>query len=151
MHELAAFEWLPGRWDLSRTISDGSIMLGQAEFEPRTPGVLHYLETGRLTLSSGYSGEAYREYYYSLEEDHIHVSFADCAPGERTFLRLRPVTPAAGSYLQAQDTHLCSNDVYEATYIFESARRAVITIRVNGPEKDYTIRTILTRPVPASS
>ena len=149
MPELAvitAFERLPGQWNLTRTISDGSIAAGQAEFSLRTPGVLHYLETGELTLSSGYTGKVSREYYYSLEEDHLHVSFADSAPGERTFLRLRPAAGDCGSPLQAKDTHLCGRDVYEATYTFESAQRTVIAMRVTGPRKNYTIHTILTRP-----
>jgi len=148
MPELAVstvFERLPGLWDLDRTISGGGTMLGKAEFSARTPGVLHYLETGELSLNSGYVGKVHREYFYCLEEDHIHVSFADAAPGERTFLRLRPGAADLGGDLQAHDTHYCGNDVYEASYSFESARRIVVAIQVTGPEKDYVIRTVLTR------
>jgi len=141
----AAFDWLPGQWDLSRTISGAGTMAGKAEFSRRTPGVLHYLETGDLSLHSGYVGKAYREYFYRLEEDHIHVSFADAAPGERTFLRLRPAAGDLGGHLQAHDTHHCGSDVYAATYGFESAVRVVITIQVTGSKKDYVIRTVLTR------
>jgi hypothetical protein len=126
-----------------------------------------------LELPSGYSGAAYREYYYLLEHDHIHVTFADAPPGERTFLRLRPrplggqrrrdhVVPAPpeaqfpgapngcpGS--QAQDTHHCGRDTYTGTYNFESAGRLVVTMDVHGPEKNYVIHTELTRRPPASS
>jgi hypothetical protein len=142
---IAAFDQLPGQWDLNRTISGGGTVLGQAEFSSRTPGVLHYLETGELSLSSGYVGKVYREYYYGLEEDHIHVSFADSAPGEHTFLRLYPVTDGHGGHLQAKDTHYCGDDVYEATYSFESAGRIVMTVGVYGQKKDYTIHTMLTK------
>ncbi|HET7015522.1 MAG TPA: DUF6314 family protein [Streptosporangiaceae bacterium] len=148
MPELAVttvFERLPGRWDLDRTISGGGTVLGQAEFSARMPGVLRYRETGSLSLSSGYVGKVYREYFYCLEEDHIHVSFADAAPGERSFLRLRPVAGDLGGELRAGDTHHCGSDVYEATFSFESARRILTTIQVTGPKKDYLIRTVLTR------
>ncbi len=142
----SVFEQLPGLWDLSRTISGAGTMAGRAEFSPRTPGVLHYLETGDLRLHSGYVGKVYRAYFYCLEEDHLHISFADSAPGERTFLRLRPAAGDLGAQLQAYDTHHCGSDVYAAAYSFESAVRIVMTIQVTGPKKDYVIRTVLTRP-----
>ncbi len=143
---IAAFERLAGQWDLNRTISGAGTVLGTAQFSPRTPEVLHYLETGNLSLSSGYVGKVYREYYYALEEDHIHVSFADSAPGKHTFLRLYPVADGRSGHLQAKDTHYCADDIYEASYSFESTKRMVITVRVSGPKKDYTIHTALTRP-----
>jgi hypothetical protein len=138
----AAFRLLPGDWALSRTVSHGGIVRGRAEFSPRAPRVLHYRESGRLTLSSGYSGEISRQYFYVLEDDHIHVTFADAAPGQRTFLRLRPA--AGGSGFHASDTHVCGRDVYAATYGIES-QRVVMTIHVSGPREEYVIRTVLTR------
>ncbi len=141
----AAFAQLAGEWALRRIIPGVGGMVGRAVFTPLRPGVLHYREDGRLELASGHAGEAYREYYYLLERDHIHVTFADAPPGERTFLRLRPrpVAGCAGSW--AHDTHYCGRDVYTGTYNFESAGRLVVTIAVHGPEKDYVIRTALTR------
>lgn len=139
-----AFGWLPGDWKLDRTISDGSTVIGKAKFSPLMPRVLHYVETGLLRLDSGYLGEMRREYYYVLEESHINVTFADAAPGERTFLRLRPVG-APNGYLRAHGDHRCDCDLYTASYEFESARRIVITMRVSGPKKDYSIATVLTR------
>lgn len=140
----AAFRLLRGDWALSRTISDGGTVRGKAEFSPRGPRILHYRESGWLTLSSGYSGEIRRQYFYVLEDDHIHVTFADAAPGQRTFLRLRLAADRIGG-LYACDTHLCGRDVYAATYGFESAQRIVITFHVSGPRKEYVIRTTLTR------
>lgn len=139
-----AFGWLPGDWTLSRTISDGSTVIGEAKFSTLKPRVLHYLETGTLRLQSGYLGKIRREYYYVLEEDHIHVTFADAAPGERTFLRLYPVDDGNGC-LRAQGNHHCDCDLYAAVYSFESARQVVMTVQVSGPKKDYRITTALTR------
>jgi hypothetical protein len=139
-----AFGWLPGDWKLDRTISDGGTVLGKARFAALKPRVLHYLETGMLRLDSGYLGEIRREYYYVLEEGYIHVTFADAAPGERTFLRLRPIGDRDGC-LRAQGNHHCDRDLYTATYDFESARRVVVTMRVSGRHKDYSIATVLTR------
>jgi hypothetical protein len=141
----AVFAQLAGEWELRRTMSGAGSMSGRAVFTPLRPGVLHYREDGRLELASGHVGEAYREYYYLLEHDHIHVTFADAPPGERTFLRLRPLPVAGCAGSQAHDTHYCGRDVYTGTYDFESAGRLVVTIAVRGPEKDYVIRTVLTR------
>src|SRR5262245_60819212 len=114
-----AFGWLPGDWKLNRTISGGGTVMGKARFSPLKPRVLHYLETGTLRLDSGYIGEMRREYYYVLEENHIHVTFADAAPGERTFLRLQPISDGNGR-LRAQGNHHCDCDLYAALYNFES-------------------------------
>jgi hypothetical protein len=146
----AVFARLEGTWALRREISGeggsrSGEMLGRAIFSPLRPGVLHYREDGRLELASGYAGDACREYYYLLEPDHIHVTFADAPPGERTFLRLRPRPTVGGAGHRADDIHYCGRDVYTGAYDFASAGRLVLTMAVRGPEKDYVIRTVLTR------
>lgn len=139
-----AFARLEGSWTLSRTIPGIGWMTGQAVFRPYAPRVLRYREDGLLELASGYSGPAFREYYYLLEDDHIRVAFADAAPGERTYLRLRVHADGGRGELIAADDHLCVEDLYSATYAFEE-RRLTMTVDVRGPAKDYTIRTTLTR------
>jgi hypothetical protein len=141
----AVFARLRGDWTLTRTISSIGAMTGRATFVPLTPGVLRYREEGRLELASGHRSEAYREYYYLLEDDHIHVTFSDAPPGERTFLRLFPNFDDGHQGARAGDVHHCGCDTYAATYIFESEHRLVVTMDVHGPSKGYVIHTTLTR------
>lgn len=137
------FARLEGAWVLRREIPGIGTMDGTAVFGPLLPGTLLYREEGRLRLQSGYSGPATREYYYLLEEDHIRVTFADAAPGERTFVTLRPER-GHGDTFSAADVHCCTPDVYSATYHFTDERLTIST-GVRGPKKDYTILTTLIR------
>ncbi|WP_112107354.1 DUF6314 family protein [Parafrankia sp. Ea1.12] len=137
------FAQLEGTWALRREIPGIGTMDGAAFFDPLLPGTLLYREEGRLSLQSGYSGPATREYYYLLEKDHIRVTFADAPPGERTFVTLRPER-GSGDTFRAADVHYCTPDLYSATYHF-SNERLTISTGVRGPKKDYTILTTLTR------
>ncbi|CAO5178099.1 hypothetical protein FAIPA1_400039 [Frankia sp. AiPs1] len=139
----AAFVRLEGTWVLHRTISGIGTMEGEAVFGKLPSGVLRYREEGNLHLHSGYSGPAFREYYYLLEGNFIRVTFADVPPGERTFVNLRPER-GDGDTFAAGGVHHCGPDVHSATYHFADESLAIM-VEVRGPETNYTVHSVLTR------
>ncbi|MGH8906082.1 MAG: DUF6314 family protein [Egibacteraceae bacterium] len=136
---------LPGDWTLTRAIPDIATMTGTARFHQLEPALLHCREDGRLTLSSGQSHSAYREYHYRLADGLIQVCFAE--PGVPRILHTLRLAQA-GDQLHscaATDIHHCGNDTYTGRYEFPTDDRFTVEMRVVGPRKDYSIHTTYDR------
>ncbi|MCK2244289.1 MULTISPECIES: DUF6314 family protein [unclassified Crossiella] len=129
------FAALPGRWRFSRVITGQGSAIGEARFEPVSGTELHYREDGTLTLDSGYTGPAYREYRYQLDGEVLRI----CFPDGRTMHTLRP------DAAEATDVHLCGADVYTGHYRLADQDTLHISYQVAGPHKDFTIATVFRR------
>ncbi|MBP2478672.1 hypothetical protein JOF53_007544 [Crossiella equi] len=140
MHAEELFAALPGEWRFDRVITGQGTAAGTAVFRPGGTDELHYREDGTLTLDTGYTGAAYREYRYVLAGEELRV----CFPDGRLMHALRP----AGQDPEATDTHLCGADVYTGHYALDGPDTLRISYDVRGPKKDFTISTVLHRVIP---
>jgi len=146
MDRVYVFEGLAGTWSIDRSIEPGGHFEGRATFLTDGPDRLFYEECGDLILANGTRSEASRRYLYEWAGDRIVVRFDDGPNRGNIFLRLvlRPVSDAPWP-IEAQDCHLCGDDVYDAVYRFLDPDRFEFTCRVRGPRKDYAIRTTFDR------
>jgi hypothetical protein len=142
MDAAEVFRALAGDWRLTRTIPGQGAMAGMARFREAGPEELRYREEGRLTLTSGVTVTAHREYRYVLEPGAIRVLLV---PAGDTLHVLHPAPASGAGVLTASDIHLCGDDAYAGEYRFVGSDRIVIRMRVRGPRKDYAIVTLLDR------
>ena len=137
---MSIFKALEGKWNFHRTISNYGIIEGAATFKKSAiePHLLHYREEGVLKREDGEHFQVYRDYLYRYKNDRISVFFAEKT--ERLFhvLEFRDATTAVAR-------HICSSDVYDATYKFRLEDEFELSYRVKGPKKDYSITTLFTR------
>jgi hypothetical protein len=144
------FDRLAGVWSIDRSIELGGRFEGRAVFRPDGPDRLAYEEQGAMILTDGSRFEAARRYVYDWIGDRsdgrIVVRFDDGPNRGNVFLNLdlRPADNAAEP-IEARDSHLCGEDVYDAAYRFVDAGRFEFTCRVHGPRKDYVLRTVYGR------
>lgn len=121
-----------GRWELRRTIADhrdgqNGTLAGQAVFAGDDGLQLMYEESGTLTLESGATLEATRQYRWKFTPDAVIVTFADGRP----FHRFVPSGHAAGT------DHPCGADFYTVRYDFTRWPDWIAVWTVTGPRKDY--------------
>jgi len=160
----AVFRSLEGDWALDRVIEPGIGSLeGTARFSRLGETLLLYREEGKLLLTSGYSGEAFREYHYLLEGDQIRICFvqngktagtmytlrldpdpadpdrADPDPAETDPAETDPSSSEPDPSPEATDVHLCNADIYRGQYRFDAEDRFTVRIEVTGPAKDHQI------------
>lgn len=130
-----------GAWRLSRELTDSmgamsGTLEGRAAFTPRGAQQLSYAEAGTLTLDSGAVLQAERRYHWGWDGDQVVVTFEDGAP----FHHFTPLGQSAGT------PHLCGADLYTVAYDFTAWPRWQAVWQVTGPKKNYTSRSIYTRP-----
>jgi hypothetical protein len=136
--------FLLGRWRLQRVITDELHRVtmsaeGHAVFEQRTPGTLHYVETGKLLVGEAPAGDIRQTYDYLIEPDAPHraqVCFSDGRP----FHTLDLSTGEAKSV-----QHVCVRDLYVGDFVVMSGDRWRMQWRVTGPRKDHSIVSEFTR------
>ena len=121
-----------GFWRLERVIvpaqGPAARFTGQARFTPEG-AALRYHEEGELTLPGAAPMRAERRYLWRAEGEEIAVFFDDGRP----FHRFSPAAPAAH--------HWCDPDDYRVRYDFAAWPLWHAEWRVQGPRKDYTMRS----------
>lgn len=134
------FQSLEGTWSFHRTISNYGNIVGTATFKKSATenNLLHYREEGELKGANGESFQVYREYLYRYQNDRISVFFAEKNERLLHTLEFQDTTIAAAR-------HLCSCDVYDATYEFTSLDEFKLAYRVIGPNKNYSMITVFKR------
>ena len=138
-----AFEVLAGRWRFERQISTGHSAEGTAEFQREGNLILNYMEEGTLAGVGSFQ----KRYQYALTPDGIEVTHDDAHNRNVAFqvlrfdLAERDDDWAATAYAE----HLCNQDLYASTYRLSYEVLDVSHV-VEGPNKDYTIRTNYVRP-----
>lgn len=124
-----------GLWRLDRAIDDrlagtAGRFEGTARFVAQGDGLL-YREEGTLRLGDGPPLAAHRAYLWRWERDGVLVSFPDGRP----FHRFRPEGASEGT------DHPCGADLYRVAYDFAAFPRWAAEWRVEGPRKDYRMRS----------
>ena len=138
---------LLGSWSLTRSVSDGSRLVGQAAFERLTPESLDYHEQGILTLANGESFEAFRRYVFQETASGFSVWFAESPLRLFHEIVLQPedskeiVLQPEDSGWRGEAEHLCGADLYRSRYHFTGPDSFSIEHRVDGPRKGYTMVT----------
>lgn len=128
---------LEGYWKLSRMATNQSLIEGTACFIKKAdhPNVLFYKEKGILIPANGKPLNFSQEYEYRLSKEKITVFFA--RERDRLLHALEFVEPN-----KALGVHQCECDTYRATYQFNLPDEFELIYVVEGPHKDYQIKTI---------
>jgi len=136
------FNFLHGKWIFQRTISEHGKVQGHACFNKINNCHLHYFETGIFTDQNNNNYAIHQEYEYIFEDEKIAVYFCKNKTEKSLFYFLNFISP---NYRQATGEHLCNKDLYQATYTFENSEKFILEYKINGPEKNYRIKTIFAR------
>lgn len=165
----AVFKGMQGIWNLERHIDSrhasfpSGVLNGIATMSPRSPthktADMEYLyfEKGDFKPSWGGTMHAKRSYVYHYTEvtDKMEVWFAkaDYKTSDYFFHQLEFVVPekaGLGGPWRANSSHLCIEDMYDVTYEFyfsgATLTRWTSEYTVKGPNKDYIISNVYTRP-----
>ncbi|MEX1013402.1 MAG: DUF6314 family protein [Waddliaceae bacterium] len=134
------FRALEGKWNFHRTISNYGIIRGVATFKKSAieSHLLHYREEGVLKRENGEHFQVYRDYLYRYKNNRISVFFPEKTERLLHVLEFLDATTAVAR-------HVCSCDVYDATYNFSLEDEFELSYLVNGPSKGYLITTFFTR------
>jgi len=136
--EQSLYDTLRGNWSVNRVIDDRKgdqkgTFTGTAHFAG-VNGTLLYTEEGHLSFA-GTLMRAERRYHWLCEGQTADVSYEDGS----FFHRLTVLDGLATA------EHQCGEDLYRATYAFQSANDWQVTWRGSGPRKDYTSITTYER------
>ena len=135
------FARLAGSWSLTRSLSTGASMTGEAIFTPRNDGALAYRETGTLRLPGKQTFDAERRYIYRATQEGFSVFFAE--PSEPLFHLI--LLHEVDGVLNGHAHHPCRDDTYLSTYEFHCDGSFTLVHDVSGPAKEYLSRTVFRR------
>ncbi len=134
----AYFKSLAGSWSLERTISSGEKLNGKAVFEIISDTAFLMREEGELTLLSGASIRASRNWYWHLVDNkRLEITYNAERDQDYHLIALR----YEEGLWRGQAEHLCGADLYEGYYQFCN-NQFEIKQTVKGPAKDYRICSI---------
>ena len=161
------FDSLEGAWTIRRKLKSSvpgyptGFLQGTAHFfrRPSTASAFDaeylYAEEGELHADGGTKMQASRKYVYryNTNRDQISSWFVqeDGDSVDYLFNELQHDTSAKQDdpgCLILKGDHLCVNDMYRASYKFQSPGENMmfsVTYQVQGPKKDYTHDTIYIR------
>lgn len=131
------FEWLLGEWAFEREISGRGPMNGMAAITWVEGKRALYRESGELILKDGQRLQSHQSYFYDQTEDGFEVRFYDTG---KLFHQLT-FEPTPNGDWRATASHNCAADRYDSQYLFQSNGTFEVSHNVEGPRKDYTIRT----------
>lgn len=122
-------------------ISAGKLEFSELIVPHRTGHALLYREKINLKTPHGSTLAGSREYIYLFHQDRLEIFF--CLEGKlgELFMAL-PFQFSSHTY---QCTHHCGADTYHGEFEFSLPDKFKITYRVEGPRKDYVIRSEYSR------
>lgn len=140
------FGKLAGEWQLTREISDGTRFEGLARFTAISDNSYRLEETGQLYLQKFRSLNAMREWQWILQfGDHLDIRYpAEQGGGMYHHVELAIITGPSEKIWQGTARHDCGDDVYIGHYRL-AADHLDIGHRINGPNKDLTIKSQFAR------
>lgn len=142
------FERLQGEWTFVREVPGKASMKGRARIAPTGEGRARYDETARVRLADGKTLTGTQSYRYRRlpsPANGFDVFFAD---REQLFERLDFHLSADGA-LRAEAEHRCPPDQYVSTFTLDRDDRLTVEHKVQGPHKNYVVRTAYRRVSPA--
>jgi hypothetical protein len=140
------FRFLEGGWKIQRHFkgSYGGGFSGQAIFEMEAdiPLSYHYTEQGELTDAEGKRFDARQLYRYRLVDGRIEVLKQE--DSDWSVMHQLDFSMEDGAATAAH-VHLCGQDNYATVYQIDFSGSWEISYAVEGPRKDYCIRTTYAR------
>ena len=164
---------LEGMWSLSRRIESANpaypsgTLRGEAKFQARNSSdkafSIEYLysEWGEYHTDRGLTMKATREYVYRYKADIDEMSVWFVKPDDKETVdylfhtlefsgsAVHHAEANKGDEAKAIGYHLCINDYYNASYVFQWAHRSLdewhTEFTVTGPQKDYVAKAKYTR------
>jgi hypothetical protein len=138
------FERLQGEWTFVREVPGKATMTGRARIAPTGAGRARYDETARVRLADGTTLTGSQSYHYRRlppPASGFDVLFAE---NEELFERLDFHAFPDGSF-RADAEHFCPPDHYVSQFTLDSEDRLVVEHTVQGPRKNYVVRTAYRR------
>ena len=148
MNEQIFFDYLIGEWLVERKIiyklssSFSAVAFGRASIIKKNKNTLNYRELLKVKWANAFISNAHKQYDYVLDNagklglynyDHDGMSFMFNLGFE----------PNLGNIIKGQ--YQCVQDFYYTTYEIINYDQFVLTFKVNGPKKDYSIVSSFTR------
>lgn len=133
------YQYLQGEWRFYRTIEPHGHAQGIAQFSPmdNQENCLYYQEHGQFFQNEQQYFKMQRDYIYVCAENTIDIYHARTGIQGDFFLKV-----VFESYTTAAiATHLCQQDLYQATFSLINEQNFQVEYRVNGPKKNYLIHT----------
>ena len=135
------FKSLAGLWNLKREISTGETLTGKADFEFISKSAFLMREEGHLVLLNKTKIPAARTWYWHLcNNDVFEVTYDEACVEKYHLVKL---VKSEISW-QGEAQHLCGSDLYSGEYRFYDDGFEIIQT-VEGPKKDYMVRSIYLR------
>ena len=131
---------LQGEWTFVREVPGKATMTGRARIAPTGQAQARYDESARVRLADGKTLTGSRSYRYRrlpAPANGFDVLFAET--GE-LFERL-DFRPTPDGSLRADAEHHCPPDCYVSIFTLDSEDRLTVQHTVNGPGKNYVVRT----------
>ena len=139
------FSGLPGRWRLTRRISNGARFAGEAVFASSPDGSLEMTETGQLHLPGAVPVEAFRKWHWVMRDaELLDIRYPQEAGGGDYHRIQLKVHSARRHEWRGEASHLCGEDVYRGWYSL-SPDCLLICHEVTGPAKDYRMASLYLR------
>jgi hypothetical protein len=138
------FNQLIGTWSLERDILDQigqSKLVGRCIFTKIDETHLLCEEQGILNYN-GSQTETSRSYIYEYRDDKIIILYNDAHRSGDVLHELKFVTEAQNQV--ARHCHYCGADTYDIEFNLFPEGKIQINYVVQGPHKDYQMRTTLT-------
>ncbi|HEY1810610.1 MAG TPA: DUF6314 family protein [Acidobacteriaceae bacterium] len=138
------FDRLQGEWTFVREIPGKANMTGRARIAPISEGRARYDETARVRLTGGNVLTGSQSYHYrrlAPPANGFEVLFA--ANGQ-LFERL-DFHPSPDGTLRAEAEHNCPPDHYVSIFTLDGDDRLFVQHTVQGPHKNYVVRTTYRR------
>ena len=147
------FEYFKGNWKFERELYSSERKIGTAEGkvifkvndedEDIQHKSLRYIEKGELRLEQGKSTTVIsKEYEYVLENnDEFSVYFVESNGLKGKFFHKINLINES----EADGSHLCEKDLYQAKYKIDNEQNFSITFKVDGPTKDHIYQSHLHR------
>lgn len=135
-------EIFSGHYNFIRTISNPSLVLeGTSQFIKVDQNNSLYIEEGTYVLNKG-TQEFYQQYEYKWKDETLYI-FSHLKTILHTFnFKKNKTLP-----LVVNHQHFCKSDIYDLILTLLSPNAFEMHYKVNGPEKNYEIKTQYTRRI----
>ena len=144
------YSYFCGQWRFTRDMQGGDGRLlgraaGEAQFSPTVNAdSLLYSESGQLHMQPDSRPISFsRRFLYRFDGWLMYVAFADGVQDGQEYQAYR--YDPASQVLLAIEQHVCLLDHYNAGYRLSDADNFDLHTRIEGPHKDYQLRTHFTR------
>jgi hypothetical protein len=137
--------WLLERWiyiknsGLLHAWAYGTVCFSPGSVEDQ----LYYEEKGKLIITGGASEISFsRKFRYEFNDRNMDVYFAD---GPDIGALYQGYIQSQNNKLIPDQGHICSRDIYKGAYHLSDANSFSLDTLIDGPHKDFLIKTLFTR------